>query len=273
AKVVRDDGGEQGTRTGAVFGTPRYMAPEQAQGRTEEIGPATDIHALGVILYEMLTARVPYSGDTDLEILNRVIGDEAGSPRRVCPQVPRDLETICLKCLEKHPERRYGSMRELAEDLERFLDGRPIQARRIGLATRAAKWVRRHPRATAAGALTSALSCSLVALLLWMGNRESAYSADLKRASQELDLHKARAEEHDWLARNQEYSVQIRAGGLLKNGGELAKLQGLLLAQKPEPDQKDVRGFEWHYLWRSARGIVQPEDHARVTAIAYSPSG
>jgi eukaryotic-like serine/threonine-protein kinase len=280
AKVIRDDCDDALTRTGAVIGTPQYMAPEQAQGKTQAIGPATDIHGLGVILYELLTGQMPYHGDTDLEILNQVIAAEPGSPRQLCPQVPRDLETICLKCLQKQPENRYGSMRDLGEDLQRFLEGRPIQARRIGWASRAVKGVKRRPRAAAVGALISVLLFSLLGVLLWIGNRESVYNADLNKAQQALEQHKNREEEQDWLARNQEYVAQIRTAALLKNEGELAKVRDVLLAQKPAPDQQDVRGFEWQYLWRSGQDLcrsgptfIAPEQKSEVTAIAYAESG
>jgi WD40 repeat protein len=273
AKVFHGDSGEAGTRSGAVFGTPQYMAPEQAQGQTQAIGPATDIHALGVILYELLTGRLPYQGDTDLKILSQLVTGVPGSPRRLCPQVPRDLETICLKCLEKQPENRYGSMTKLGEDLHCYLEGRPIQVRPSGWAARSVKWVRRHPRATATGTLISALAVTVLTGLIWITNRESAHSADLERASQEIGLQKARAEKQDWLARNQEYAVQIRAGWLLKNEGKLAELRDALVAQKSAANEKDLRGFEWHYLWGSVPGLKSPESYARVTAIAYSHNG
>jgi len=273
AKVFQGDSGEGGTRSGAVFGTPHYMAPEQAQGQTRVIGPATDIHALGVILYELLTGHLPYQGDTDLEILGQVVAAEPGSPRRLCPHVPRDLETICLKCLEKQPENRYGSMRELGEDLHRFIEGCPIHARRIGWAAQAVKWVRRRPRAAAGGALTGVLLCSLLAGLFWISGRESAHRADMTKALEELGLQKARADEQDWMERNQHYAAQIRSGGLLKNEGQLVPLRDLLLGQRPGPGQKDVRGFEWDYLWRFGQGFTLPEHASAVTALAYSQSG
>jgi len=273
AKLFQGDSGEAGTRSGAVFGTPHYMAPEQAQGQTRLIGPATDIHALGVILYELLTGHLPYQGDTDLEILGQVVAAEPGSPHRLRPGVPRDLETICLKCLEKQPEKRYGSMRELGEDLTRYLEGRPIHARRIGWAARAAKWARRRPRATGAGALTGVLLCSLVAGLIGISRRESAHRAEMIKASQEIGLQKARADEQDWMERNQQYAAQIKSGGLLKSEGQLAKLRDLLLEQQPRPGQKDVRGFEWHYLWRFGQGFMLPDRASAVTALAYSQSG
>ena len=133
------------TATGEVIGTPAYMAPEQAQGSTNAIGPACDIYALGAILYEALTGRPPFRAGSVLETLRQVIADEPAAPRRVRSGVPRDLEAICLKCLEKNPTRRYATAEALAADLRRFLTGAPVAARRSSLPGRALKWVRRRP--------------------------------------------------------------------------------------------------------------------------------
>ena len=133
------------TRTGAIMGTPSYLSPEQAAGRNREVGPAADVYALGALLYELLAGRPPFVGDTALEVILAVIRDEPIPPSRSQPQIPRDLETICLKCLEKKPERRYASAEALADDLRHFLAGEPIAARRTSRAERARKWAKRRP--------------------------------------------------------------------------------------------------------------------------------
>jgi tetratricopeptide (TPR) repeat protein len=138
------DDPERHTRTGAGLGTPTYMAPEQAAG-AKGAGAAVDQYALGVILYELLTGRPPFRGETDLETLRQVVECDPVAPRRLRPGLPRDLETICLKCLEKEPARRYASVVDLAADLRRFFGGRPVVARRIGVLGRSARWCRRKP--------------------------------------------------------------------------------------------------------------------------------
>jgi WD40 repeat protein len=151
------------TRTGTVVGTPAYMSPEQAAGG-REVGPATDVYALGAVLYDLLVGRPPFEGDGVLEVLRRVVEEMPVPPRRLRPEVPRDLETICLKCLHKEAAQRYASAGSLAGDLQRFLADEPIQARPVGRGERLWRWCRRNP-ALAAVSGSAALALATVLAL------------------------------------------------------------------------------------------------------------
>jgi serine/threonine protein kinase/WD40 repeat protein len=154
------------TQSGTVMGTPSYMAPEQAEIKEGGIGPAADIYALGSILYEMLTGRPPFDAGRPADTIVQVLGDEPVSPTRLRPGLPRDLVTICLKCLEKSPRRRYASALALAEDLRRFQAGEPIRARRVGFVERSYRWCRRRPLVAGLMALSSVLAVALIATLV-----------------------------------------------------------------------------------------------------------
>lgn len=144
--LAKHMGGEEGPfRHGAVVGTPSYMAPEQARGTSGEVGPAADVYALGAILYEMLTGRPPFKANSADETAQQVLTLEPQPPTQIQSKVPKDLETICLVCLQKNPAHRYGSAAALAEDLRRFLESEPILARRTALPQRVVKWATRRP--------------------------------------------------------------------------------------------------------------------------------
>jgi tetratricopeptide (TPR) repeat protein len=264
AKRLDQDGH---TRTGAVLGTPAYMAPEQAAGR-KEVGPAADVYALGAILYECLTGRPPFKAATPIDTLRQVLDDEPLSVRRLQRQAPRDLETICHKCLEKDPRKRYASAQALAEDLGCFLAGEPIHARPVAVWERGLKWARRRP---AAALLLVALflgAAGAAAGVLWHttqlreANTQLADALGKAEEQRQNALRLARARERsqrqaadvieDMLTYPSLQKILAGAPGMEQTRREileraLARLQDLL---GEEPGDQEVRR---HTAWAHAR--------------------
>jgi eukaryotic-like serine/threonine-protein kinase len=256
------------TLPGEILGTPSYMAPEQAEGNPQGIGPAVDVYSLGAILYELLTGRPPFKGATTLETLERLRTQEPVPPSRLQPKLPHDLSTICLKALAREPARRYATAGEMADDLRRFLDGKPIQARPVSTAEKLWRWCRRNP-------LVAALT-GVVALVLLAGTTVSLFFAIQAQDRQRAAEFSARqANEQRRTADRHLYIADMRLAQRAWEENQIGWFLDLLGRHRPRHGRDDLRGFEWHY-WHSrfdpARLTLRGHEGG-VMSIAFSPGG
>jgi WD40 repeat protein len=269
AKLLQGASIETGSRL--IVGTPEYMAPEQAVGQA--VGPTADIYSLGVLLYVCLTGRPPFQGLTPLDTLTQACERNPVPPRQLQPKVPRDLETICLKCLEKEPRRRYANAAALAEDLRRFLDGRPVVARPSPIWERAWKWARRRPAVAGLSAAVVLVTALTLVLTSWLWLRAEDRAEQARLAKITADEGRQQAEEiQARLALRQGQALceqgDIRRGLLwMASGLEKAQSAGATALERP----LRINLAEW--AARLDRPLGQLHNPAHVHALAFDPSG
>ena len=258
--LAKESGSTAGlTVTGEILGSPSYMAPEQVQERIDEIDVRTDVYAMGATLYEMLSGRPPFQAASHAETFKQVIDSEPVSPRLLNPGVPPDLETICLRCLEKAPARRFATAGELAEELKRYLRREPIRSRPIGTAQRLMRWCRRRPAAAALIVVSTAAVLAIAGGLVLRDRDLTRYNDDLKRLNDDLmkstvaaQVLQRRAEENESRARDGHYAADVNRAAAALREADTHALAELLDHHVPKPGESDRRGFEWWYLNRQA---------------------
>lgn len=280
------EGSSSLTETGIAVGTPEYVAPEQALGEKQHVGARADIFALGVIFYELLSGNPPFRGATPLETLQQVIHQEPLAPRRVNPEIPRDLEVICLKCLSKEPLRRYESAQDLAEDLRRYRNDEPIHARPVGRGERVVKWAKRRP------ALAGLWLMIVIAVLggasagFWFTKRLQK-ETNLAQAQKGIAEHREEQERKakqtaESLSRQLQRELEEKSHRLMTT-----QLLRVALIQKDDPQQAlsllldreacppQLRDFAWGFYYQLCRetGRTFRDSPQVVTCVAFSPAG
>ena len=268
------------TGTGQIVGTPAYMPPEQASGDSLDLCRQSDVYSLGAILYELLTGRPPFVGDTPLDTLMQVLSDPPVSPKTLNPNVSRDLETICLKCLQKDPKRRYATAQQLAEELSRVLTGKPILARPISTMERVANWCKRRPAVATLGALlgllVTVLSISGPIVAYNQSNAlkkahlvEQLNNSALQRASDTAQsMAVAESQQRRLL-----YANDMLLASQFWDGADVSGMLRRLEQHTPKMAGEDLRGFEWYYLAGLPNRDSVPLEHPfPVNAVAVAPN-
>ncbi len=265
------------TVSGQVLGSPNYMPPEQASGKRGTVSRRSDVYALGAILYHALTGRPPFVAEGLADTVQQVLNVEPVSPRVLNPRLPADLETVCVKCLEKEPGKRYATAQMLAEELGRFLEGKAVLARPVGRFAKVWRWCRRNPRlATATGAALLSLLIGLAGVGWQWRRAERLAQAEVRQ--------RARAEAEGLLARRNAYAADMKDVQRALDDSDLGHALELLDRYRPQEKfevrssklEVDLRGWEWRYLWarcRSDERVALCQYSNAVTALAFSPDG
>jgi WD40 repeat protein len=258
------------TRTGAVMGTPAYMAPEQAAGRTKFVGPTADVYALGVILFELLTGRVPFTAEETVALIMKVVNEEPPSPRALNPAVPRDLAVVCLKCLAKEPTRRYATAGGLVDDLDRFLRREPVEARPVSQLERLFKWCRRNRGLALVSAVALGALLIGTAVSVWQAVRavDAEQQAQERAAAAQIARDDANREKATAVGESQRADANLRDAQRLT--ASLALDRGLGLCEAGEVD----RGLLWlaRGLESVPPGDIELDRTIRLSLAAWQPA-
>ena len=249
---------------GTVMGSPHYMPPEQAEGRSGDVTFRSDVYSLGAILYDMLTGRPPFSGATPLDTMRLVVDKEPVAPRALNPAVPLDLETICLKCLAKDPKRRYATARELAEELDRYLEGVPINARPVSALERGWRWCKRNPIMAGLAAGVAIAPMVVIGVMYFYGQQIAAESRRLAAQTYGADMALA------------DRALADRALADRDFGAANWALASYTPAARAGINSPGAPGFEWRWLWQKAQGEALrtiPAHQGKVTSVTFSPDG
>ncbi|HEV3163433.1 MAG TPA: protein kinase [Isosphaeraceae bacterium] len=280
----RLDGVQGQTESGSILGSPSYMAPEQAEGKAKEVGPEADVYALGAMLYELLTGRPPFRAETAIQTMKQVVDVEPVAPSRLQPGLPRDIETICLKCLQKEPARRYASAEALAEDLRRFQTDEPIVARPIGFVERLIRWCRRNPSLATLGTsvflllMIVAVGATIAAVRLNIARHTISVAFDqaqteAKHAKEQTAIaerERGRADKEARDLEDQLYLHRIMLAHDQWQSNQISRTEALLAACPPA-----LRNWAWYYLMRQCHADLKTlRGHTgAVPASALSPDG